>query len=433
MSKPMLVTLPFVLLLLDYWPLNRLSSPMPGAPRSSFRARLPLFLEKAPFLLLAAATCVVTVLVQKSDIKSIQSFGFPMRIGNASVAYATYLWQMLYPVGLAVFYPYPDKHLSVGEVGLSVLVLLIVSVGVLAGRRKHPYLLMGWLWYLGMLVPVIGLIQVGDQARADRYTYLPQIGLYVLMTWGAVAFCGSWRYRRAVLRFAAMAVLVGLLVGAYVQTSYWKDSVSLWTHTLACTESPLAHYNLGDALAAQGKRDEAIPHFKQAIQLKPDYAAAYYNLGNALASQGELAEAIQYYQQALQLRPDSYEAHYNLGNALAGQGKLAEAIQHYEQALQLHPDYADAHNNLGNALAGRGRLAEAIQHYERALQLHPEDAQVHYNLGIALATQGRANEAILHFQQALALATAQGDTALAESIRTRLKSYPPALPQPQTP
>jgi len=502
LCKPMLVTLPFVLLLLDYWPLNRLASPEAGGPGSRFPAWLGLILEKIPFLLLTVAACVATVLAQQQVIESAQTFGIATRMGNALVSYAAYVWQMVYPVGLAVFYPHPGSGLPIWRVGMSVVVLLIITAGVMVGRRKHPYLLVGWLWYLGMLVPVIGLMQVGAQARADRYTYLPQIGLYMMVTWGVVELCAGWRHRRAVLGTVAAAILGGLLGAAYVQTGYWKDSVSLWTRDLACaSESSLAHNSfgialvgqgklteaiqqyeralqlnpddvgvlcnlglalatqgkpaeaiqqyeralqlkpddfvahngLGVALAGQGKLAEAIQQFERALPLKPDDARVYFNLAVALANQGKLLEAIPQYERALQLKPDYADAHFYLGNALAGQGKLAEAIQHYERVLQLEPDHVEAHCNLGVALAAQGKLAEAIQHFERALQLKPDFAVAHNYLGIALASQGKSAEAMEQFQEALDLATAQNNTALAESIRARLKSYPPASLPPQTP
>ena len=501
LSKGTLVTLPFVLLLLDYWPLQRMSR---GAPFSGLDVRRigHLVLEKIPFLLLSAAAGVATVLSQTEAISIAHGLTFPGRVGNALVAYAVYLGQMLYPAGLAALYPRPANGWSVWQVGLSVLVLLGISAGVMAGWRKYPYLPVGWLWYLGMLVPVIGFVQVGEQARADRYTYLPQIGLYILVAWGVAELCGAWRWRRAVLGSAAVAMLAGLLAAAYVQTGYWKDSITLWTHTLACaSESDLAHNDLGLALADQGKLTEAIQQYERALQLNPDYIEAENNLGLALATQGKLAEAIQHYERALQVKPDDIAAHYNLGNALAAQGKPAEAIQQYEQAIQLNPDYIEAQNNLGlalaaqgkldeairhfervlqlnpddvtahcnlgnalaaqgkldeaiqhceralqlkpdnvaahctlgNALVAQGKLAEAIQHFERALQLKPDNLAAQYNLGIALAAQGKLEEATPHFQQALALATAQGNTALAESICARLQSYQATLPQSQTP
>jgi tetratricopeptide (TPR) repeat protein len=299
-----------------------------------------------------------------------------------------------------VVYPHSETNPSIGSVGFSALILFAISAGVMAGRRKHPYLLVGWLWYLGMFLPVIDSMQSTQNARADRYTYLPQIGLYILMAWGAVELSNSWRHRRAMLGFAAAAILASLSAAAYVQTSYWKNSVSLWTHTLACTsENSFADNSLGSALATQGKWDEAIPHFERALQLKPDYA----------------------------------DAHYDLGLTLAAQGKWDEAIQHYEQVFHLKLDYADAQYISGVGLAAQGKWDEAIELYKRVLQVKPDNAEAHNNLGVALASQGKLTEAIQHFQRALTLATVQGNTALAESIRTRLKSYKSALPQAQIP
>jgi tetratricopeptide (TPR) repeat protein len=359
---------------------------------------------------------------------------FPWRIGNALLAYTDYLGHMFYPVGLALAYPHEGTTLPAWRVGLSALLLLMISAGAIAGRRKYPFLLVGWLWYLGMLLPVIDIMQAGINARADRYTYLPQIGLYIAMAWGAVELFHSWRYRRAVLGSIAVAILAGLLAGAYIQTGYWKDSISLWTRTLACTpESSFAQNNLGNALVAQEKWAEAVQHFERALQLDPDYAQAHLNLGVALANQGKRDEAIQHFERALQLKPDYAQAHYDWGIVLATRGKWDEAIPHYEQALHLKLDYTDAQYISGVALATQKKWAEAIELYERVLQSKPDFAEAHYNLGIALASQGKSVEAIQHFQQALTLATAQGNTALAKSIRTRLNSYPPALSQPQTP
>jgi tetratricopeptide (TPR) repeat protein len=468
MSKPMVVTLPLVLLLLDYWPLNRLSSGLPGAAPPWPRVWLRLLLEKIPFLLLGVVACEVTVLAQSDAMRFGQDIAFPARLSNALVSYAAYLWQMVYPVGLAAFYPYPAPASSFWSAGWSALVLVLICAGVMVGGRRHPYLLVGWLWYLGMLVPVIGLIQVGEQARADRYTYLPQIGLYLMVAWGAADLCGRWRWGRILLGTAAAAALAGLLVAACLQTVYWRDSVSLWTHTLACTsENDIACYNLGNALASQGNLVDATRQFERALRLNPSADDVHNNLGLALAGQGRFSEAIEHYRLALQLNPKNAQAHYNLavvlagqgnlpdaiahyrqalaietgygvihndlGNALASQGKLDEAIEQYRQALQLEPNYADAHNNLGNALVSQGKLAEAIEHYEQALRLNPDYAQARNNLGIALAEQGKLAEAIEQCQQALDLATEQNQTALAATFRNQLKSYQQAMAQAPVP
>jgi tetratricopeptide (TPR) repeat protein len=263
-------------------------------------------------------------------------------------------------------------------------------------------LLVGWLWYLGMLVPMIGIMRVGQFVRADRYTYLSQIGLYLLLTWAAADLCAGWRHRRVVLGGCATIILVALIFCARVQASYWRNSESLWTHTLACTsDNAIAHNNLGDALLKKGSVDEAITHYQKALQIKPDYAAAHINLGNTLLQKGNVDEAITHYQKALQISPDDAAAHYNLGNALLQKRNVDEAITHYQKALQISPDDAAAHINLGNALIKKGSVDEAITHYQLALQIKPDYAEVHINLGNALLKKGSVDEAIVHYQKAL--------------------------------
>jgi len=395
MSKPMLVTLPFVMLLLDYWPLQRFPKQDSGFKTAWF------VWEKIPFLIQSAAVCVATVLAQQTVI-TLQSFSVPSRLGNALVAYAAYIGQSFYPVGLGVLYPHPGNRLSALGIGLSLMMLLVITVGVVAGRREYRWMLVGWLWYLGMLVPVIGLVQVGAQARADRYTYLPQIGLCILLVWGTEKLYGARRYRHAGLAAGGVAILGVLLVLSRAQTVHWKDSVSLWTHTLACTsENYIAHYNLGVALSDQGKTDEAIQQYEQALQIKPDYTEAHNNLGLKLNEQGKFDEAIQHYEQLLQIKPDFAEGHFNLGLALDAQGKLDKAIQQYERTLQIKPDHAKAHNNLGVALKAQGKVDKAIQHYDQALQIKPDFAEAHFNLGVELDAQGKLDEAVRHYERAL--------------------------------
>ncbi len=468
MSKTMVVTLPLLLLLLDYWPLRRsgecgvrsaestgkaegrmkneevggFNCQLPSAAKQSREGStlIPLLLEKIPFFILSAAACVTTMLAQSSAGADFPVAPLRWRIANAFVSYADYLGELFYPMGLAVFYPHPGTHLALWKVGLSVLMLAIISIGVIVGRRKQPWLVVGWFWYLGMLVPVIGIINNGDHARADRYTYLPQIGLGIMVAWGAVELLGraALPRRRLLLGSAAVVTLAALMAAAHVQTGYWKDSVTLWRHTLACTsENRLAHDNLGAALGnqgkwaearqqfeqalqldpndagthndlglaldAQGKRGEAIEQYERALELKPAYAGARVNLGDALAAQGNLTEAIQQFEQALRIEPDSAEAHFNLGAALAQEGKPAEAIQEYKRALQVRPNLSAAQINLANLLAGQGGSPEAVQLYRQALQLDPNSAKTHYSLGQALAQEGKWDEAIQEYGRALQL------------------------------
>jgi tetratricopeptide (TPR) repeat protein len=388
MCKPMLVTLPVVLLLLDYWPLQRVES----------RKLSGVVMEKLPLLALSATSCVVTLFAQTGAIKSIESFSLPVRLANALVTCKVYLDQMVHPAGLAVLYPFPYHGVPAWEVALAGMLLAGFSIVAWAERRKRPWLLIGWVWYLVMLLPVVGIIQVGGQAHADRYTYLPQIGIYMAVTW----MVAEWRVSRAALGGLMAGVLAVLMVCAWKQTAYWQDSETLWTHALACTTGNYAaHYNLGVALDQEGREDEASAHFQKALEIKPDYAEAYYGLGMALDRRGRLNEAIAEYQKALEIKPDLAEAHNNLGVALRKNGRVDEAITQYQIALQINPCHAEAQFNLGNALGQKGRLDDAIIHYQEALQIRPDYADAQFNLGNVLMQKGQADEAITHLQKAL--------------------------------
>jgi tetratricopeptide (TPR) repeat protein len=423
MSKPMLVTLPFVLLLLDYWPLNRFNRPALAAEGAGpvdgpghFSVPLQLIIEKIPLLVLSVPLCVATVLVDRTGIGSVETFPLHLRIGNALISYATYICQMFYPARLATLYSYPTQGVPVWKIIMAVLVLASISAGVFFWRRTRPYLLVGWLWYLGMLVPVIGVVQVGAQARADRYTYLPQIGLYMLLTWAAADLCAGWRHRRMVLGGLSTVILAALMFCAHTQVSYWRNSETLWTHTLACTsDNFIGQNNLGNALLRRGRMDEAIAHYRKALQIKSDYGDANFDLGDALLQKGSVDEAIPQFQKALQIIPDYAEAHFDLGNALLQKGSVDEAIAHFQRALQIKPDYAEAHVNLGFTLFTMGNVDEAIAHFQKALQINPDYAEAHVNLGIALLKSGNVDEAIAHFQKALQIkpdyAEAQNDLA----------------------
>jgi tetratricopeptide (TPR) repeat protein len=399
MSKPMVVTLPFVLFLLDWWPLRR---PLGSALR-----------VKIPLLGLSAASAAATYLVQRGSgaVREVGQFPLGLRVENALVSYATYIVKMFWPARLAVFYPYPHEF-PVWQVALSALLLAGISILVLRERRSRPYLAVGWLWYLGTLVPVIGLIQVGAQARADRYMYLPMVGLSIMLAWGL------WEAlpNKAAI-FAAAAACLVCAVACEAQIQYWRNSETLFRHALDVTSGNyLAHHNLGVALADEGRFPEAIEQYQAALQIEPDAANVQTDYGNALARSGRAAEAIAHYQAALRVLPDSPITHNDLANALAATpGRMPQAIAEYQTALRLKPDYAEARNNLaqvqsngaemqynmGVDLARSGKAEAAISHFEAALRLKPDYVEAHDNLGVVLAGAGRVQEAIPHFEAAL--------------------------------
>lgn len=422
MSKPMLVTLPFVMLLLDYWPLNRLRLGQKDGDNlqnhslsMSSRKELPalhLILEKVPFLILAGVASVVTLVAQQHGgaVRSLESFPLGIRIANALVSYATYIGKMIWPQDLAVFYPHPRTLQIWQALGAAFFLACVCFLVVRAGRRR-PYLMAGWLWYLGTLVPVIGLVQVGSHAMADRYTYVPLIGLFVMISWGMADLATRWRFGRPVLGISTGVVVFALIVSTWFQVGHWHNSETLFKHTLKVTANNyIAHNNLAIAMVEQGKLEEAIDHYSEALRIKPRYAKAHYNLGIALMRQGNVQEAIAHYSEALRIKSDYAAAHNNLGKALAAQGNLNEAIAHYFKALRIEPDNATAHGNLGVALAEEGKPKEAIRHFSEALRITPGDAKAHKNLGAALAGQGRLEEAIRHYATALRIAPGDADT-----------------------
>ena len=395
MAKSMLVTLPFTLLLLDYWPLRRLAL----EPRSIGR----LCLEKLPFFLLAAGVSALTVVAQRGGdaIISMERFPLDVRLGNALISYASYLWKTIWPISLAAYYPHPAQ-IPLGSLLAAALLLVALSFGVVWLRRGRSYLLVGWGWYLGTLIPVIGLVQVGAQAMADRYTYVPLVGIFIILAWGGHELTARWRQPERARAVLAAAALCALTACTWLQAARWRDTVTLFQHTLEVTErNPMAHGILGTALGRQGEVDESILHYRAALRLRPDLAEAHNNLGIALFRKGELDEAIEHYREALRSKPDHPTAHTNLGAALYTQGRLEQAVAHYREALRLKPDSPETHNNLATALDAQGRVAEAIGHYREALRLRPDDTKAHKNLGITLYQQGRFDEAAAHFGRAL--------------------------------
>jgi Flp pilus assembly protein TadD len=402
LSKPMLVTGPAVLLLFDYWPLRRITFES-GRVDSSRRISIKkLIIEKVPFAVVAVGWSILTFALQKeAGIVGQQGIGF--RIANAFVSYAVYFFDSFWPQNLAVLYPYP-LTLPWGQLAAAVVLLFLVSGLCFLRRKTSPHLVAGWLWYLGMLVPVIGIIQVGAQARADRYTYLPQIGLWFALSWELVVLTKAWPFRHRLLSISAAAVLVVLSACTWNQTKVWRSSESLWRHTLAVTsDNFVAHYNLGHVLGQQRKYDEAILHFNEVLRMSPDFFDALLNMGITLFEQGKLDEAITYYRRALGVQPQSSKAHMQLALALVQQGKNDEALQEFRKAAELGPEDPNVRTNLGLMLARQGKLSEATSQLEEALKLNPNNAEAHNNLGLVFLMAKEPEKSIPHFTTALRL------------------------------
>jgi protein O-mannosyl-transferase len=395
MSKPMLVTLPFVLLLLDYWPLGRIQVSSPFV----IRHLSSLIREKLPFFALAMASSIVTFVVQQKGgaVASAEQLPVPLRLANALVAYFRYLGKAVWPDHLAVFYPHPGYWPWWQVVGAA-LVLGAMSTLVIAVGRRQPALLVGWLWFVGMLVPVIGLVQVGLQSMADRYSYLPLIGLFILLVW---AVPEGWLNRKAFV-FGTAALLAAGAAATFQQVRVWRTAESLFRHATAVTQKNyLAYHNLGSALARMDQADEATRCFEMALAIRSNYPDAQYDLGVIAARRGEWDEAVARYRAALQLKPKFPEAHNNLGNVLSELGRKDEAARHFAAAVQFKPDFPEALNNLANVEAAQGNLAEAIRHYERVVWLRPKHPEAYCNLGLALDRLGKQEEAVASFRRAL--------------------------------
>lgn len=395
MSKPMAVTLPFVLLLLDFWPLQR-SVKLIGENKSRWRK---LIIEKLPFFGLSAATCLLTIAAQEPAIVSTASLPIGQRVTHAIISYAHYLGATFLPTNLAIYYPYNIAE-SMRSMGAAGALLALVTGAVLKLKREAPYLLVGWLWFLGTLVPVIGLVQVGDQAWADRYTYLPSIGLFVAAVWGVR---NSIENKVAIQTLTILPAAL-LLTLTTRQLGHWKNTETLFTQAANVTQqNHMAITMLGSVRAKEGRLDEAIKYYETALRYKPGYPEAHFFLGNALDRQGKLEDAITHYQKSLWFRPTQEPAHIFLGIALSKLQRLGEAETNYVAALKINPDSAVAHNNYARLLHTQSRWDEAIEHYLRALQIDPELAQAHNNLGILLLQQGQLTQGTDHLRKATRL------------------------------
>jgi tetratricopeptide (TPR) repeat protein len=403
MSKPMLVTLPFVLLLLDYYPLGRFDKQADSSNSLKRTTFFRLILEKLPFFVLVVMSSVITFYAQKHGgaVKPLEIISIQARIANTLVSYASYILKMLCPSKLAVLYPHPGSYPWWQITGACSL-LLFISFSAIRVIKQSPYFFVGWFWYLGTLVPVIGLVQVGSQSMADRYTYIPLIGIFMIISWGTPELVKRWHHLKIFLSPIAIAILFIFMVVAFFQVGYWKNSITLFEHTLKVTSNNYrAHDSLASALQKQGRIDEAIRHYEEVIRIRPDYVHAHFNLGVILKDQGRIDEAIEHYEEALRFKPDYADAHYNLGNALRVQGRIDEAIKHYKEAIRIKPDYMSAHKNLVILLKRQGRIDEAIKHYEEVLRIKPDFEFAHYTLGNFLKDQGRIDDAIRHYEEAL--------------------------------
>lgn len=403
LSKPMLVTLPFVLLLLDYWPLNR----WPGAQQNTTppRSLVSLVVEKIPFFVLSFASCVMTLYAQHRGgaMESTLVSPISQRLANAVVAYATYIQQMLVPRNLALIYPRHEEALNAVSIVFSILLLAGLTLGAFFARRKVPHLLVGWLWYLGTLVPVIGIVQVGSQAYADRYTYIPIIGLLIAAAWGFSELAARRPSSKPILVVLACAVLVILTGLTRVQLSHWRTSETIFAHTLAVTyDNPRAHDYFGQALLDQGRVEESLEHFQHSIRLEPTNHQPRYNLGVALERSGDIESARKTYRDAIALRPDHFSSHYNLGVIAMGEGELEESQSRFIRAIDLKPESLKARTNLGIVMGMRGQAQAARRIFTDGLALYPQDADLHVNLAVLLYNQNDYAAAQDHLFEAIA-------------------------------
>lgn len=408
LSKPMVVTLPFVLLLLDWWPLRRV--PAVGEAREPgivpFVQASPgrLLVEKAPLFLLSAAASAVTVLSERKAgaMVDVLEAGIRQRFGIAAISYVDYLGMLLFPRGLAVFYPPSGTVPGPLKIGAAALVLVAVTALAVANARRRPWLPAGWFWFLGVLVPMIGLVPVGDFRVADRCLYLPAIGIYAAAVFGAAEAARKGRSRQTGAAVAATAILLALGTTAFLRTADWRDSGILFRRALSVTEDNwLAHGNLGHHLEREGLVDEAVRHYREALRIRPGYVDARVNLAVALQRQGKPDEAEAHFREAIRLFPADAPAHNNLGVILGKRGAYPEALAELIEAVRIRPDYAAARNNLGITLLDTGSLEEAEAQFREAVRIDPSLADAWNNLGVSLARRGRAAEAKPFFEEAV--------------------------------
>ncbi|MFC1851516.1 tetratricopeptide repeat protein [candidate division CSSED10-310 bacterium] len=411
MSKPMLVTVPFLMLLLDYWPFKRIQAGRTAnADRSVWiRSILHLIWEKIPFLVLAGVISVITFLVQQTTaVQSLRMLPLSTRLANALVSYLGYIAKMFFPHNLAIVYPYAAAF-NGWVVGAAGVILIIIFIIGFMTHRHYPYVIVGWLWYVVSLIPVIGLIQVGSQAMADRYTYIPLIGLFIMITWGACDSARKWSFNQYMVPVVFLMILFILTAITWKQIGLWQDNFSLFEHAIAVTkDNYLAQENLGNAYYEQKRYGEAINHYSEAVKIAPGYAKARNNLGGALLKQGSITAAIEQFHHSLDLVPQAGTL-CNLGKAFARKGDMKKAVSHFLQATHLDPGNTDAYVNLGLAYSGFGDYEQARLYFQEALRLQPKNVPALINLGLVLSKQGHFEESQLHLTTALEIDSQNSD------------------------
>jgi tetratricopeptide (TPR) repeat protein len=409
MAKPMLVTFPFVLLLLDFWPLERfqfkndLSLHSDGSVFTGFQGFFRLILEKIPLVIPVVISCILTFLAQQSQgaVKTLGALPLKNRVANAFVSYVSYTVKAVWPSNLAVFYPHPGNTIPAWQIIAAVLIIAVATFLSIRSLKKYPYLAVGLFWYLGTLIPVIGLVQVGEQAMADRYTYIPLIGLFIIVAWGVLDLFRKRHYRKIYLSMFALIILSALTARTFFQASHWKNGVTLFERAIKVTENNYkAHNNLATVLGPIDL-DRAIYYYKESLKSKPNYARALYNLGTALYERGNYDEAVFYFTKAVKINPKKTDARMNLANVLFIQGKSNEAVSHYNEIIKTDSENADVHSNLAYVLSTQGKLDEAVFHCKEAIRIKPKHDKAHYNFGNILLKQGNIKEAATHFLEAI--------------------------------
>jgi len=410
MCKPMLVTFPFVLLLLDFWPLKRFQPENYRLSKSDvkissyFKRSSLLFLEKIPLLIPVFISCLLTFFAQKSEgaVQALESLPLKSRIANALVSYMNYVLKAIWPSKLSVYYPYPrGGALPAWQIFGAALLIACVCFFAMRTAKKYPYIAVGLFWYLGTLVPVIGLIQVGEQAMADRYTYIPLIGIFIAVVWGISDFIRKWHYRKIYIVVFAVIILSALAARTFFQTRHWKNGITLFEHAIEVTENNyIAHNNLATALGSIDL-ERAIYHYKEAVRIHPKYVTALCNLGLTLYHKGDYEEAVSYFTKALNINPQKTDARMDLANIFFLQAKPEKAISQYREILKTNYENANAHYNLACMLSAQKKIDQAEHHYMEGLRINPNHEKAHYELGNIMLNKGNLKVALTHFAEAI--------------------------------